>query len=64
MCNNQCAKIRYFLLFSGIFSERAIASQYYILMSDFAGHVYRWLATARQEKNRHLTRCEWIQFQK
>ena len=34
----QCAKIRYFLLFSATFSWRAIASQYYILMSGFAGH--------------------------
>ena len=38
------------LLFSGIFSWRAIASQYYILMSGYAGHIYSWLAIARQEK--------------
>ena len=46
----QCAKIGYFLLFSAIFSWRDIASQYHILMFGFAGHIYSWLATARQEK--------------
>ena len=59
----QCAKIGYLLLFSAIFSWRAIARQYYILMSDFAGHKYSWLAIARQKKL-HLTRCEWMQFHK
>ena len=47
---DQCAKIGYFLLFSAILSWRATASQYYILMSGFAGHMYSWLAIARQEK--------------
>ena len=48
---DQCAKIGYFLLFSAIFSWRVVASQYYVLMSGFAGHTYSWLAIARQEKN-------------
>ena len=47
---DQCAKITHFLLFSAIFSWRAIASQYYILMSGFARHIYSWLSIARQEK--------------
>ena len=42
---SQCAKFDYFVLFSAIFSWRAIASQYYILVSG-----YNWLAIARQEK--------------
>ena len=50
MAAQQCAKIGYLLLFSAIFSWRAIASQYYIVMSGFAGHIYSWLAIARQEK--------------
>ena len=45
----QCAKIGYFFLLSAIFSWRAIASQYYIQMSGFAGHIYSLLAIARQE---------------
>ena len=50
MYTSQCAKIGYFLLFSAIFSWRAIASQYYILMSGFAGHIYSWLTIARQDE--------------
>ena len=50
VCEWQCAKIGYFLLFYAIFSWRAIASQYYILMSGFAGHIDSWLAVARHEK--------------
>ena len=46
----QCAKIGYFLIVSAIFSWRAIASQYYILMSGFAGHDYKcWLVIASHE---------------
>ena len=48
--SRQSAKIGYFLLFSVIFIWLAISSQYYKLMSGFAGHIYIWLATARQEK--------------
>ena len=44
----QCAKFGFFMLFSAIFIWRAIASQYYILMSGFAGDIYSWLAIARQ----------------
>ena len=32
------------------FSWRVIASQHSLLMSGFAGHIYVWLAIARQEK--------------
>ena len=33
-----------------IFSWRAIASQQFMLMSGFAGHIDSWLAIARHEK--------------
>ena len=32
------------------FNWRVIASQYYMLISGYAGHIYSWLAIARQEK--------------
>ena len=58
---HQCAKIGCFLLFPALFSWRALASQYYILMSGFAGHIYSWLAIACQEIIVAGNETEWIQ---